>query len=306
MTQSVGFLKSFTGCCCGRYIFYTLRHHSWGRTLLHLFLLSLITGIIIGQVKTERFRGQLETFQAVFTGIFGEEIYVTPQAGNWNWIAPVQNPLAPRETTIPGGGKFYYTGNARKIPASLKNVTGTAVVWSPEMLGIAVPAGHGTFNCVTVRTATGEIDRFTGTPASLEKIFTNAPAGIPRQEMLKKESVSEFFSGLSALLSFFLCAGTVIWNFFLAVLYTGIFMLMYRLLNGPSGRLRFLSLQEMWKCGIYASFPAMAVAAFFPVLELPFVSYETVFMVGLLIYWMSVTAYLERTSPEQEEQNNEQ
>ena len=168
------------------------------------------------------------------------------------------------------------------------------------MLGIAVPAGEGTFSCATVRTSTGEIDRFSGTPASLEKIFKDAPAGIPGKDQLKKESVSEFFSGISVLLSFFFCAGTVVWNFFLAVLYTGIFMLMYRLLNGVSGRLRFLTLQEMWKCGIYASFPAMVAASFFPLLELPFVSYETVFMIGLLIYWMSVTAYLERTSPEQE------
>ena len=57
----------------------------------------------------------------------------------------------------------------------------------------------------------------------------------------------------------------------------------------------------MWKCGIYASFPPMVIASLFPILELPFVTYETVFMIGLLIYWMAVTAKLERTPVETEE-----
>ncbi|MBR2373255.1 MAG: hypothetical protein IKA87_03385, partial [Lentisphaeria bacterium] len=82
---------------------------------------------------------------------------------------------------------------------------------------------------------------------------------------------------------------------------TGIFMAMYRLLNGPSGRLRYLTLKEMWKCGVYAAFPAMIIASLFPALELPFLSYETVFMMGLLIYWMAVAAKLERTPLSQQE-----
>jgi hypothetical protein len=120
---------------------------------------------------------------------------------------------------------------------------------------------------------------------------------------MQKEKVELFFSALSVLFSVFSIAGSVVWNFFIALLYTGIFMGMYRLLNGPSGRLRFLTLREMWKCGIYAAFPAMAVASLFPILELPLLAYETVFMIGLLVYWMAVIARLERT-PTDDEVNN--
>ena len=118
---------------------------------------------------------------------------------------------------------------------------------------------------------------------------------------MEKESVKTVFENISALLNFCLVTGAFFRNFMLVWLYTGIFMGMYRLLNGPSGRLSFLTLKEMWKCGIYAAFPPMVIASLFPILELPFVTYETVFMIGLLIYWMAVTAKLERTSVETEE-----
>ena len=45
----------------------------------------------------------------------------------------------------------------------------------------------------------------------------------------------------------------------------------------------------------------MVIASLFPILDLPFVTYETVFMITLLIYWMAVIARLERTPFENEE-----
>ena len=302
MTPRAGFFKAFFGSCCGRDIFYTLRHHSWVRCLTHLFLLSLITGCIIGNVQSRRFSSLIDASQTAFTALFGQSVWVTPPTGSWNWVAPVKDPLKPREMTLPGGGRLYYTGSSRAIPKSLKEISGAAVVWSPSELGISVPVANGEYNCVIINRASARIDRFSGTNASLEKIFQKAPEKLPA-EKLSEENVDIFFAVIHFLFSVTAVCGTVFWNFFLTLLYTGIFIGMYRLLNGPSGRLRFLTLKEMWKCGIYAAFPAMAVATFFPVLDLPLISYETVFMIGLLLYWLSVIARLERT-PDDNEVNN--
>lgn len=302
MTRRTGFWRAFFGTCSGRDIFYDLRLHSWGRCLWHLFLLSLITGIIIGHVRSKRVNGEIDVVESAFTARFGSEIYTNGSVGNWSWIAPVQDPLKPRDMALPGGGRVYFTGNSRAVPASLKDVTGPVFVWSPAALGIAAPVGSGKYNCVILNTAQNTMENFSGSPASLERVFKEAPQKLPMApEKMKKELCSDFFNGISAAAGFLICCGAVIWNFSLVLLYTGIFMLMYRLLNGPTGRLRFLTLGGMWKCGIYAAFPPMAVAAFFPVLELPFVSYETVFMVGLLVYWMAVAARLERTPCDEKE-----
>lgn len=301
MTPRAGFFKAFFGSCCGRNIFYTLRHHSWKRTLFHLFLLSMITGFFIGNARSQRFSTLVDAAEAAFTSVFGDKIWVSTPQNSWNWVAPVKDPLKPREMALPGGGRLYYTGSSKTLPASLKSVTGITVVWSPEALGIAVPGANGG-DCVIIERASARIDRFTGTNAALEKIFKKAPGKLPAEKMTE-ENANTFFMVIQFLYTVTAVCGTVLWNFFITLLYTGIFVGMYRLLNGPSGRLRFLTLKEMWKCGIYAAFPAMAVATFFPVLELPFISYETVFMIGLLIYWLSVTAKLEST-PAPDEVNN--
>lgn len=296
MTAPAGFFKAFFGACRGRDIFYTLRTHSWKRTLWHLFLLSFITGLIIGKAQSDRVSAYIDLAEEVFTGAFGKEICVSNAVGSWNWICPVKDPLKPRHIALPKGGAFYYTGNSSVVPDSLKNVSGTLVVWSPAQLGVSVPVESGTNNCMIVDTATGRISQFRGTNASLEKIFKETPDKLPYPvESMKKEPVKSFFVVISMLFGLCAMAGTVLWNFVVVLLYTGIFMGMYRLLNGPAGRLRFLTLGQMWKCGIYAAFPAMAVASLFPILELPFFSYETVFMIGLLAYWMAVVSRLERT-----------
>ena len=296
MTPSAGFFKAFFGACRGREIFYTLRNHSWKRTLWHLFLLCFITGLIIGKVQTDRVATYISAAEELFTGAFGKEICVSDAVGSWNWVCPVQDPLKPRRISLPKGGAFYYTGNSKAVPDTLKSVSGVLVVWSPAKLGVSVPEQGGGSSCMIVDTATGRISRFKGSNASLEKIFKENPDKLPKPvESMKKEPVSGFFTVITMLFGLCAMAGTVLWHFAVALLYTGIFVGMYRLLNGPSGRLRFLTLGGMWKCGIYAAFPAMAVASLFPILELPFFSYETVFMIGLLVYWMAVVSRLERT-----------
>ena len=261
----------------------------------------MITGFFIGNARSQRFSTLVDAAEAAFTSVFGDKIWVSTPQNSWNWVAPVKDPLNPREMALPGGGRLYYTGSSKTLPASLKSVTGITVVWSPEALGIAVPGANGG-DCVIIERASARIDRFTGTNAALEKIFKKAPGKLPAEKMTE-ENANTFFMVIQFLYTVTAVCGTVLWNFFITLLYTGIFVGMYRLLNGPSGRLRFLTLKEMWKCGIYAAFPAMAVATFFPVLELPFISYETVFMIGLLIYWLSVTAKLEST-PAPDEVNN--
>ena len=45
---------------------------------------------------------------------------------------------------------------------------------------------------------------------------------------------------------------------------------------------------------IYAGFPVMLVASCFPAFDLPYLSYSTVFMIGLVVYWLVAVARVER------------
>ena len=301
MTVRTGFIKSLTGVCSGREVFRPLRFQSWKTIVWHLFLLSLITGIITGIVQTGRIEPDIKAVKIAFTDVFGEKIYAGHKNGAWNWTAPVKTPERPGEMSLPGGGRLYYTGTSRQVPGSLKNTTGAIVIWTPERVLFLQNNGSG-YTALQIKGNSGEMSNLELSAAQLEKVFSGTPAALPPDlQKMPTEDAGAFFDGMTPVLNFFISAGTVLKNFLLVWLYTGIFMAMYRLLNGPSGRLRNITLGEMWKCGIYAAFPPMITASLFPILELPFLSYETVFMMGLLIYWMAVIAKLERTPDYREE-----
>lgn len=301
MTSPVSFFKAFFGTCSGRDIFYALRLNSWGRCIWHLLILSIITAFITAYAEQRRTAGLFEAAKLSFINSFGSSICVDKQSSAWNWVCPAAAPTLPREIPMPNGGRFYYTGLSRSVPESLKTVSGMVLVWTPEALTLALPLSGGSYDVATV-SRYGTMNRAEGSMELVRKVFRNAPEkfSVP-PEKLRQESVNDIWDGVSLLLGFCLKFGLTLRNFLLVWLYTLIFMGMYRLLNGPTGRLRFLTLKEMWKCGIYASFPPMVIASLFPILDLPFVTYETVFMIALLIYWMAVIARLERPPFENEE-----
>ena len=76
-----------------------------------------------------------------------------------------------------------------------------------------------------------------------------------------------------------------------------IFVGMFRLTSGRRYPLT-LSFGEFWKIGLYAGFPAMLVATAFPALALPWFSFGSVFMAGLLIYWLYAAGRIERENKE--------
>ena len=301
MSSAVPFYKALWGTCTGRECFYALRFNSWGRVIVHLLLLSIITGFLTAWVDQERKKGLFEAGKISFTNVFGEQICVDDRRAPWNWVCPAAFPEKPREIALPNGGCFYYTALSRTVPESLKRVTGLILVWTPASLAVAVPAGNNTYDFAHVD-ENGNVTRDSGGIDEIRKFFQGAPEKFPLvPEKCRKESVNTVFDSVWFLLGFIYKLSLTLRNFLLVGLYTLIFMGMYRLLNGPSGRLHFLTLKEMWKCGVYASFPPMIIASLFPILELPFVTYETVFMIALLIYWLSVVARLERTPFENEE-----
>ena len=49
---------------------------------------------------------------------------------------------------------------------------------------------------------------------------------------------------------------------------------------------------KYWKVCIYSGFPAVIIAGFFPMLDLPFFDFTDVYAVGLLIYWFAALRHI--------------
>jgi hypothetical protein len=109
-------------------------------------------------------------------------------------------------------------------------------------------------------------------------------------ESLSAEQIGET---LSSIWTFSLFMQNLGLTLFLPLLYTALFVGVFRFSSGGRYPVR-LTYLEFWKIGIYAGFPAMLVASAFPALALPFFSFSTVYMAGLLIYWLYTASRLER------------
>ena len=126
-------------------------------------------------------------------------------------------------------------------------------------------------------------------------------ASWPRQEP-PELPVSSLFDAVSVSVALLLSLGRFAGVLLLALFYTLIFAGVSRLSLG--NRKTVLNFAQFWKVGVYAGFPVMLVAGCFPALDLPFFSYSTVFMIGLVIYWMIAATRLERSGSDFNEENS--
>ena len=203
MSSSVPFWKAFLGTCAGRQIFYSLRFNSWGRIILHLLLLSIITGFVTAYVEQSRQQGLFEAGKISFTNVFGKEICIDSRRVPWTWVCPAESPEKPREILLPNGGCFYYTALSRTVPESLKNVTGAILVWTPSSLAAALPMGNGIYDFAVVDEK-GAVTRGRGGIEEIKKVFQNVPSKFsPAPEKCRKENVNDIFDGMWFLFGFF-------------------------------------------------------------------------------------------------------
>ena len=71
MKDQVGFFNALLGTCRGTEIFPRLCRNSWGRTVLHLFLLSVFCAFAVTLVQAVRTGPEINRFATGFFDAFG-------------------------------------------------------------------------------------------------------------------------------------------------------------------------------------------------------------------------------------------
>lgn len=287
--NEVGFFSALKGTCSGVRIFFRLRGNSWDRTILHLFLLSLLCAGFITVMQGYRFFQEVEKFNGVFGGIRQTR----------NGFEPKTAPGEARTFAFSIRGRIFYFPAVPEqgitIPERELMLTDYGVVWTPKLLVVLFRLPENSWQCSTI-------------PIGLSAMFPSAATLVANSELpgylagLRQpswESTREFeyvvpqFVLIACGAMFGLNLMTV---FLLPLFYTSFFMLVFRLSGG--GRGRVLSLGEFWKVGIYAGFPVMLFAGFFPAFDLPFFRYGMVYMIGLVVYWLIVAGRIEQAEAE--------
>lgn len=303
MNSKVSFLTALAGSCSGISVFYRLRSQSWVRTVFHLILMGMFCSLLMTWGEVHRKRGVFQAGMKIFESVFGSRILSDDRG-----LVPEKSPQIERSLKLPNEGALWYIPSG-KLSGTAEQIEKHSylILWAPGGLATAV------------RTDAGRWTTHTMLPGD-ERVKLSGSVVMTTSQLLKLNLVSKEkwdFDDLESL-SVQNLAGTFqgIWTvslfiqnlcltLLLPVLYTAIFVGMFRLTS--HGRYPVhLSLSEFWKIGVYAGFPAMLVATAFPALDLPLFSFSTVYMAGLLIYWLYTTAVIERESTEQESGENEQ
>lgn len=302
----VGFFSALIGVCRGSAIFSALCGNRWWRVVLHalilIFLLS--TAITLGEIY--RLHGAFDTTAREFSTVFGEIKF------SREGVTPELEAGKERSLSLPFDGRLVYLPDWKrgvKFSEQDLNAFRYLCFWSQRRLIVAfnygaeqgwyvgiqqpdpLPGAHeNPIMPIYFKAQLLKGDAFSkllAQPALGEKEWPfKEPFELECDELLQVALV--LFTGTVFCGYFF---GTIL----LTILYIGLFGLMFRL-TGGARRLAVLNFSDFCKIGIYAGFPALIVAACFPALDLPFFGFNTIYMIGLVIYWLSVVSRLEQRS----------
>ena len=299
MNRQVGFFRALWGACCGTAIFEELRFNRVWRVVLHLFWLSVLCAAAITFVQGMRIVPEIRTVANGFFDTFGGV------RGNEESLIPLSEPGRARTFDFsPDGGRIFYFPSAPEgvsIPEKELLLLKLGIIWLPRQVVYLFHESGSDFWRTMAQRQTGGVMFSRHTTAELREYLAGLKEPAASADATEDEVMVELtrHGGLRTLEVMFSLV-VFVWNFlavfWVAVLYTSLFALVFRFTGG--GRLQALSFGEFWKIGVYAGFPVMLFAGCFPAFDLPFFRYSTVFMVGLMVYWLLIVGRIERAGIE--------
>ena len=279
--MKIGFFRAVSGVVSGTAIFQDLRVQSWWRVILHLILFSFLLSLFISWLATSGTAKSMTALEGSFTTEFGSYLEVTPEG-----IIPEKSAAKRRFFSPAPGTLLAYLGNSSKVKLDKDSLLkyDALLIWGRKKLATGVRGKGGLWQ---LHIATPDKNRMIRCmekelPEELNKSTydTSDDWDWPEVKIYTADLFRTAATTMRVLHFFyyFLMMLSLPW------LYTGVFVLITAIFGNR--QYRRLGLRGLWKCGIYAGFPAMIVGAAFPALDLPWLDYSTVYMLGLIIYWM--------------------
>ena len=304
MNSKVSFFSALAGSCSGIAVFHRLRFHSCLRTLFHLLLMGLFCALLITWGEVNRQKGLQQAAVKVFESVFGKKV-LNSETG----LIPEKSPEKERFLLLPNEGRLWYLPSGKMTaPLTELEKCNFLILWAPKGFATAVRADSGKWLVNIAKPGNDRILLSSGknlTNGELLdlKLVSDKKWNLDAVESLSAEQIGQTLSSIWTISLFMQNLGLTL---LLPLLYSALFVGVFRFSSGGRYPVR-LTYLEFWKIGIYAGFPAMLVASAFPALALPFFSFSTVYMAGLLIYWLYAASRLERELAAEESDNaNEQ
>lgn len=285
----MNFLKVLIETCKGTGIFIKLLSHSLGRALWHLFLLAVISALFILLCT---YSGMLENVDKAFSrleenfgAISADGTGVRPQNMNReNSLLLWSNRF--RVNYLPDGAE----GKLPEIDADDVNM---GFLWTPVMLVSWIKTGQDKFLLIPYAYYSDVL-----LPAVSKERLEILPY-IKSHTSLQQKLFCQFsalnWPALSDYCKRMYISASFLGNVSVTLLQVLFFVIMFAFilnLSGSTGR-PVLRYRERFVIGIYTSFPPVLIASFFPAFELPFLSFNSVYVICFSIYLIIVFTRLQ-------------
>ncbi len=289
--EKTSLIAAFAGSCRGTAIFTRLVNQHPVRALFHLALLSLICALAVSiidyQSNVEAFTKGAVRFEKAFGGI---------ENRGGAWIRPTLDPDRPRALLLPEGGLLQYIPGVELPPLPEKSTLGDykyLFYWFPGDMAIVLKRGDDEFLYKKVDFAKYTTTQRTVRAGELTPMLAEAAAATPAklaevETGAKTITISGSELGVIARNVYFGFGFFLFWvgSFLQVLFYTLVFVAMFLWTGGRN--LSNFNFRKVFVCAIYAGFPVLPVACAFPAFELPLLSFGTAYVIGMIIYLLTV------------------
>lgn len=275
MSSKEGFFSTLFSICSGTEIFPELTKRSFGAAIGQFLLLVLLVSLLGGAGAWWRINSEMEGVRNSVILSFGKKLLVSEKG-----ILPEKQPDLARSLELPGNGRIFYAGVMRKKQSEPLELAGLDyfIYWQAGMPALAVRNEDNSWNVARL----GENELFKKENSSsdaLERILEESDDQLWREKLPPEIPVGAIFDYIVLILGLtFFLREFILFVIFGSVL-TGMISFIFSL--SRYGNREWL---KYWKVCLYSGFPAVIVAGFFPLLDLPFFDFTDVFAVGLVIY----------------------
>ena len=272
--KAPGFFRTLFSLCGGTELFPALASRSVARMLAYLLILAVLTSIPVVYFAGKSERPKFSAAGEIFSSSFGKSIVY-----NGSFV-PEKDPDKARTVLFPGFGKVFYFPSA---PAKLPEKSEYAdldylCVWTPGRITFACRgAGEdwvvNTFDAskISFSTAHGADELFKFTPAG---VADNANGFTISSDSLFEDiytawQIREFVSHSAAI-------------FILPLIYALFLLVVLRFSFAKVTPEK--SWVAWWKCGVYAAFPGALIVTAVTILNIDYLSFNTVYMSATMTY----------------------
>ena len=295
--MKTNFFQALFGTCAGMTVFEKLKEQGLGRALAHLLLMSLICGIILACGFYPTLKRSLRAVVAVVVENCGSIIC------SHDRIEPGINPEKSRSFVINGPFSVtYLPAKAVDLPSNFQQDCSSGLLWSADCKFLLwKKLSNDKFGVVPIWDPLGSTAEtvVSGNVALLAELHKAEPVKLNLPTGKKEEFTPEKLQALTDLALIAMSAGYMLRKTLLEVIiYIMMFVVVTKIMDLT--RRKRMPFKELTVLAIYAGFPPMLIGSVAEALNLPYLSFNMIYVLGMTLYLVMVMNRLERLQQEKQ------